>query len=91
MRDNPEIIKKMQNEESDETIKAILKMILDEAQKDPDQIRAAGGVGATREEGLKLDISRCQLSIKARYNEGCLWHPPNTSPRQGERGCTFLV
>ncbi len=36
MRDNPEIIKKMQNEESDETIKAILKMILDEAQKDPE-------------------------------------------------------
>ena len=36
MRDNPEIIKKMQNEESDETMKAILKMILDEAQKDPE-------------------------------------------------------
>jgi len=36
MRDNPEIIKKMQNEESDETTKAILKMILAEAQKDPE-------------------------------------------------------
>ena len=36
MRDNPEIIQKMQNEESDETMKAILKMILDEAQKDPE-------------------------------------------------------
>ena len=36
MRDNPEIIKKMQNEESDEMTKAILKMILDEAQKDPE-------------------------------------------------------
>ena len=36
MRDNQEIIKKMQNEESDETMKAILNMILDEAQKDPE-------------------------------------------------------
>ena len=40
----------------------------DEAQKDLDQIRAAGGVGATREEGLKImEAEARRIKISAEY------------------------
>ena len=39
-----------------------------EAQKDLDQIRAAGGVGATREEGLKImEAEARRIKISAEY------------------------
>ena len=40
----------------------------EEAQKDLDQIRAAGGVGATREEGLKImEAEARRIKISAEY------------------------
>ena len=36
LRDNPDIIKKLEMEESDEKTKALLKMILEQIQTDPD-------------------------------------------------------
>ena len=41
----------------------------EEAQKDLDQIRAAGGVGATREEGLKIIAAEARRIKRNRKHE----------------------
>ena len=36
LKENPEILKKLENEEPDEKTRALLKLILEEVQKDPE-------------------------------------------------------
>ena len=36
LKENPEILKKLENEESDEKTRALLKLILEEVQNDPE-------------------------------------------------------
>jgi len=36
LKENPEILKKLENEESDEKTRALLKLILEEIQNDPE-------------------------------------------------------